>query len=68
MPPAVTVNGSPWEHPPGSTVADAVASWSRSARGIAVARNGEVVPRSAWATTALAGGDTIEIVTAVAGG
>lgn len=37
-------------------------------RGIAIALNGEVVPRSAWAATALAAGDTVEIVTAFRGG
>jgi sulfur carrier protein len=37
-------------------------------RGIAVARNGEVVPRSAWATTLLAPDDRIDIVGAVQGG
>jgi thiamine biosynthesis protein ThiS len=38
------------------------------ARGIAIARNGEVVPRSAWDTTALAPDDRIDIVGAVQGG
>ena len=37
-------------------------------RGIAVARNGEVVPRSAWETTTLAPEDRIDIVGAVQGG
>ncbi len=37
-------------------------------RGIAVARNGEVVPRSLWATTLLTLDDVVEIVTAAAGG
>jgi sulfur carrier protein len=37
-------------------------------RGIAVARNGEVVPRSAWETTRLAPDDRIDIVGAVQGG
>lgn len=36
--------------------------------GIAVVRNGELVPRSQWAQTALAEGDDVEIVTAVQGG
>jgi sulfur carrier protein len=35
---------------------------------VAVARNGEVVPKSRWGDTRLALGDRIEIVTAVAGG
>jgi sulfur carrier protein len=37
-------------------------------RGLAVARNGEVVPRSAWPTTRLVPDDRIEIVGAVQGG
>ena len=37
-------------------------------RGIAVAVNAEVVPRSDWTSTSLAPGDHIEIVQARAGG
>jgi len=37
-------------------------------RGLAVARNGEVVPRGAWGTTTLAPDDRIEIVGAMQGG
>lgn len=37
-------------------------------RGLAVARNGEIVPRVAWETTTLAPDDRIEIVGAVQGG
>jgi sulfur carrier protein len=37
-------------------------------RGIAVALNGSVVPRSAWGETALSPGDRIEIVRAMQGG
>jgi sulfur carrier protein len=36
--------------------------------GIAVAVNGEVVPRSAWADHALRDGDRVEILTAAQGG
>jgi sulfur carrier protein len=39
-----------------------------AARGIAVARNGALVPRSHWAVTALAAGDEIEIIKAISGG
>ena len=38
------------------------------AAGIAVARNGEVVPRSAWTTVELSAGDHIEVLHAVQGG
>ena len=64
----VEVNGAPWDEPSTVTVADLVARWCPSPRGIAVARNGDVVPRSRWAGTPLVEGDRIEIVTAVAGG
>jgi sulfur carrier protein len=37
-------------------------------RGIAVARNGEVIPRSLWAATIIDLDDVVEIVTAAAGG
>ncbi|HEY7296664.1 MAG TPA: sulfur carrier protein ThiS [Xanthobacteraceae bacterium] len=37
-------------------------------RGIAVAVNGEVVPRTAWAHTPLRSGDRVEIVRARQGG
>lgn len=37
-------------------------------KGIAVAVNGAVVPRRAWAGTALASGDTVEIIEAKQGG
>jgi sulfur carrier protein len=64
----MTINGTPWEGPAGVTVTDLVAVWCPSPRGIAVARNGDVVPRSAWNDTELVPGDTVEIVTAAAGG
>jgi sulfur carrier protein len=37
-------------------------------RGVAVAVNGEIVRRGAWADTALIDGDNVEIVSAAAGG
>jgi len=37
-------------------------------RKIAVERNGEIVPRSAHASTVVADGDALEIVVAVGGG
>jgi sulfur carrier protein len=37
-------------------------------RGVAVAIDGDVVPRSMWATTSVPDGATVEIVTAAAGG
>jgi len=37
-------------------------------RGVAVALNGAVVPRAAWAETGLAAGDEVEIIKAMSGG
>jgi sulfur carrier protein len=37
-------------------------------RGLAVARNGRVVPRASWGDTLVAPGDRIEIVQPLAGG
>ncbi len=64
----VMVNGTRWEGRPGLTVADLVAEWCDSSRGIAVARNGDIVPKSSWGATPITLGDQIEIVTAAAGG
>ena len=38
------------------------------AQGVAVAVNGEVVPRGGWAGTQLTDGDTVEVIMAVQGG
>lgn len=60
------VNGEPREFDAGTTLADLVpAEWKQ---GVAVARNEEIVPRAAWATTQVAPGDAIEIVRPVSGG
>lgn len=64
----VNVNGAERELPAGSTLADLIAQLTESARGIAAAVDGEVVPRRAWPDTPLADGSVVEIVTAVQGG
>lgn len=64
----VVVNGSEWDGPADATVADLVSQRCPSPKGVAVARNGEVIPKSRWSETHLAPGDRIEIVTAAAGG
>ena len=50
------------------TVAELVVSLGIETRGVAVARNGEVVSKSLWDVTVLRDGDALEIVTAAAGG
>jgi sulfur carrier protein len=66
----VIVNGSPQELEDGCTVAALVAAATppQLAAHTAVARNGEVVPRSAWDRTPLADGDRVELLTAAQGG
>ena len=64
----VTVNGDKREFPPDVTLADLITQVTESARGIAAAVDGEVVPRRAWPDTSLADGSVVEIVTAVQGG
>jgi sulfur carrier protein len=51
------------------TVADIVFGLAGTeSRGIAVAINDDVVPRSAWADTLPAEGDRVEVLSAVQGG
>jgi sulfur carrier protein len=64
----VTLNGVPTEVADGLTVAGLVAQRSGPDQRIAIAVDNEVVPRSAWAQTALGDGDVVEVLTAVAGG
>jgi sulfur carrier protein len=63
-----TVNGKPCDFARGTTVAILVRQWCPSPRGVAVAINGEVVPRSTWEQAEVAPGDAVEIVSAAAGG
>jgi sulfur carrier protein len=68
------VNGEPRTLDPGATVADVVRAldlWGTgdsSPRGIAVALDGEVVPRGAWSQTVLAPGARLEVLGAIGGG
>jgi len=53
---------------PVRTVADLVRELCLEGKRIAVERNGEIVPKSRYAETAVAPGDALEIVGAVGGG
>lgn len=65
----VVVNGEPRELRDGATVDDAVdAAGPESHAGVAVAVDGEVVPRSRWTDQALADGQQVEVLRAVQGG
>ncbi len=64
----ITVNGSPHELAQDANVGWLLEQMQLQKRRIAVERNGEIVPRSRFAETALSDGDRIEIVIAVGGG
>jgi sulfur carrier protein len=64
----VTANGDAVELAEGATVADLLAALGLGGRWVLVERNGEPVRRADVATTALAEGDRLELVRAVAGG
>lgn len=64
----VQLNGRTHQLSAGASLADAVAIVTGALTGIAVALNGDVVPRGAWPTTSVADGDRIEVVTAMQGG
>ena len=66
----ITVNGKPTEVPAGATVDTLIAQLrgAPESRGVAVALDGEVVPRAAWPGTEIADGARVEVVVAVQGG
>lgn len=66
----ITVNGQPRDLPDGSAVAAVVAELTgvRDTPGVAVAVNGELVPRTAWETATVTAGDRVEVLTATQGG
>jgi sulfur carrier protein len=67
---SVTINGERREFPAGATVASVISSLHNApeGRGVAVAVEGEVVPRARWSDAELHEGATIEVVVAVQGG
>jgi sulfur carrier protein len=66
----ITLNGDAADLPAGTSLTDLLtgAGLDPQRRGIALARNGEVVPRSRWADEALTDGDVVELLTATQGG
>ena len=64
---AVTINGEEIEAA-GKTLADYLKEAGYDTRGIAVERNGEIIPRSRYDSTVLKDGDRFELVHCVAGG
>jgi sulfur carrier protein len=64
----VVVNGETRSVAQGTTVAMLIGELGLGDRRVAVERNREVVPRAIHATTVLAAGDRLELVTFVGGG
>jgi sulfur carrier protein len=67
---SVSINGDRRELPAGATVATVVDSLPNvpDGRGVAVAIEGEVVPRAQWPNVELHEGARVEVVVAVQGG
>jgi sulfur carrier protein len=66
----VLLNGSPSDLPDGATIRAAVEALDLPAadRGVAVAVDAEVVPRTEWDTHELTDGARVEILRAIQGG
>jgi sulfur carrier protein len=66
----ILLNGKSADVQPGETLAGVLAGLGLDvqARGVAVAVDGEVVPRAGWETYALAEQARVEVLTAMQGG
>jgi sulfur carrier protein len=64
----IVINGQPRPVNEGTTVAALISELGLAGRPVAVERNREVVPRAQHASTVLAAGDRLEVVTFVGGG
>jgi sulfur carrier protein len=64
----ITLNGAPREFPAALTFNDLLDNLELAGKRLAIERNGEIVPRSAFGDSRLADGDRIEVVIAVGGG
>lgn len=64
----VAVNGAIREIKAGTMLAELIAQLTLTGKRLAVEVNGEIVPRSQYATAELHEGDRIEIVQAIGGG
>jgi sulfur carrier protein len=66
----IELNGRSREVSEGATIADLVreAGAADDGRGVAVALEGEVVPRRVWAETRVADGQSVEVLEARQGG
>lgn len=64
----ILLNGQPKTLPDSISLATLIDQLGFAGKRIAVERNGEIVPKSTYATVLLASADRLEIVVAVGGG
>lgn len=64
----IVVNGEPRTIAAGDTVAALLTALGTEPRGVAVAVDGEVVPRRTWGEATFDGGEHVEILTIAQGG
>jgi thiamine biosynthesis protein ThiS len=64
----IVVNGTARTCAEGLTVADLLAEMGLSANAIVVERNADILQRSAYVTTTLSEGDSLELIQFVGGG
>lgn len=64
----VNINGSALRLPDSTCVATLLEDMGLTGKRIALERNGEILPRSLFASQQLEDGDALEVVTAVGGG
>jgi sulfur carrier protein len=66
----IVLNGDPHEHDTGEPLVAVLESMGLepNARGVAVALDGEIVPRAQWPTCPVPEGARVEVLTAMQGG
>jgi len=64
----LSINGVSRQFPAAIKVAELIETLGYTGKRIALERNGEIVPRSLFATQQLSDGDKLEVVVAVGGG
>lgn len=64
----IVLNGEPVDVESETTVGELVDRFGRGRSGIAVAVNGDVVPRTIWDSHGLDDGNDVEVLTAAQGG
>ena len=64
----ISINGAARQLHDSTHIAALIEKMGLTGKRIALERNGEIVPRSSYATQQLADGDKLEVVVAVGGG